>query len=145
MPASGIKLIDANLWLALAFSDHEHHLKGKSWFDEQRDGACAFCRVTQLALLRHLTNSRIMGKFVLTQEQAWRAFDEFMADPRCLFLDEPQSVESYFRSLTQASTSSLERWTDSYLARFALANGLQLVTFDRGFRRFDTLDLLVLT
>ncbi len=64
MPASGvIDLADANLWLALVFSDHAHHGKAKAWFDAQPDGTCAFCRVTQMALLRHLTNSRIMGQF----------------------------------------------------------------------------------
>jgi len=61
MPAFGaIELADANLWMALAFSDHAHHGKAKAWCDAQPDGACAFCRVTQMALLRHLTNSRIM-------------------------------------------------------------------------------------
>lgn len=65
MPASGvIKLADANAWLALAFSDHLHHAKAKAWFDGEFDGACAFSRVTQMALLRHLTNSKIMGAFV---------------------------------------------------------------------------------
>lgn len=145
MPASGIKLADANVWLALAFSDHQHHSKSRSWFDEQNEGSCAFCRVTQLALLRHLTNSKIMGKFVQTQQQAWLAYDQFLADPRCVFVDEPQAIEPAFRSLTQAASSSLERWTDSYLAAFAFVNRAQLVTFDDGFRRFNNLNLLVLT
>jgi predicted nucleic acid-binding protein len=58
MPASGvIELADANLWLALAFSDHAHHGTAKAWFDAKLDGTCAFCRVTQMALLRHLANS----------------------------------------------------------------------------------------
>ncbi len=36
MPASGaIKLVDANVWLALAFSDHQHHRRAKEWFDSQ--------------------------------------------------------------------------------------------------------------
>ena len=56
MPASGeIKLVDANAWLAFAFSDHVHHGKAKEWFDGQANDTCAFCRVTQMALLRHLT------------------------------------------------------------------------------------------
>ena len=62
MPASGvIKLVDANVWLAVAFSGHVHHAPAKTWFEGQNDATCAFCRVTQMALLRHLTNSKIMG------------------------------------------------------------------------------------
>ena len=76
MPASGgIKLVDANVWLALAFSDHLHHDPAKAWFSAQKDATCAFCRVTQMALLRHLTNSKIMGSSVQSQQGAWRTFD----------------------------------------------------------------------
>jgi hypothetical protein len=33
MPASGINLVDANVWLALAFSDHVHHAIARTWFE----------------------------------------------------------------------------------------------------------------
>ena len=60
MPASGgIKLADANVWLAVVFSDHLHHPQAKTWFEVQGDASCGFCRVTQMALLRHLTNAKI--------------------------------------------------------------------------------------
>ena len=50
MPASGgISLADANVWLAVAFSDHLHHAKAKAWFEEQNDASCGFCRVTRHA------------------------------------------------------------------------------------------------
>ena len=77
MPASGaIKLADDNVWLAVAFSDHAHHAKAKVWFDAQPDGTCAFCRVTQMALLRHLTNSKIMGRFVQSQQEVWKNYEK---------------------------------------------------------------------
>src|SRR6266700_3895850 len=85
MPVPGaIKLADANVWLALAFSDHLHHAKGKAWFDGQSDGSCAFCRVTRMALLRHLTNSKIMGPFVQSQQDAWKNYDKLTQDPRVI-------------------------------------------------------------
>ena len=38
MPASGaIKLADANVWLAVVFSDHLHHPQAKTWFEVQGD------------------------------------------------------------------------------------------------------------
>jgi predicted nucleic acid-binding protein len=36
MPAFGrIKLADANVWLAVVFSDHLHHSQAKAWLDLQ--------------------------------------------------------------------------------------------------------------
>jgi toxin-antitoxin system PIN domain toxin len=145
MPAPGaIKLADANVWLALAFSDHQHHALAGAWFDAQAESACAFCRVTQLALLRHLTNSKIMGRFVQSQQDAWRNFDRLANDPRVVWLNEPAGLEAAFRTFAQSGSPAHERWTDAYLAAFSLACAGQLVTFDRGFSRFVGLDLLTL-
>jgi len=144
MPASGIKLLDANIWLALAFSDHQHHLKATRWFSSQADGSCAFCRVTQMAFLRHLTNSVIMGKFVQSQQAAWKRYDTFLSDARVIFLSETTGVKSVFRSFSQSDSPSHARWTDAYLAAFAVAANLQLATFEKAFPSFAGLDLSVL-
>ena len=145
MPASGgIKLVDANVWLALAFSDHLHHAPAKTWFTAQKDTTCAFCRVTQMALLRHLTNSRIMGSFVQSQQSAWKTFDKLANDPRVVFLAEPVALEAAFRNFTQANSPSHALWTDAFLAALAIGSHAQLVTFDQEFRRFAGLDLQVL-
>jgi toxin-antitoxin system PIN domain toxin len=141
MPASGvIKLLDANVWLALAFSDHLHH--AKAWFDGQPEGGCGFCRVTQMALLRHLTNSKIVGRFVQTQQDAWRQYDLLVSDPRVVFLDEPPAVHAAFRNFTQADSPSHGLWTDAYLAAFGVAGQVEVVTFDQAFSRFAGLDWL---
>ena len=132
MPAFGaISLLDANVWLALAFSDHQHHVKAKEWFDAQADASCAFCRITQMALLRHMTNSKIMGAFVQTQQDAWKNYDKFANDPRVVFLTESLALESAFRASTQATSPSHALWTDGYLAAFALTTQAQLVTLEQ--------------
>lgn len=145
MPASGgTKLADANVWLAVAFSDHLHHAKARVWFEAQSDATCGFCRVTQMALLRHLTNSRIMGQFVQSQQDAWRNYDKLASDPRVVFLTEPSTPETAFRNFTQATSPSHALWTDAFLAAFAIESRAQFVTFDQGFGRYARLDLLVL-
>ena len=145
MPASGvIKLADANVWLAIAYSDHVHHTQARAWFDLQVEEACTFCRVTQMALLRHLTNARIMGAFVQSQQEAWNNYDKLANDPRVIFLTEPPTLEASFRAFAQADSPAHGLWTDAYLAAFAVGLQAQLVTFDQGFRRFAGLDLLVL-
>ena len=146
MPASGvIKLVDANVWLAVAFSDHVHHAKAKAWFDTQSDGTCAFCRVTQMALLRHLTNSKIMGRFVQSQQDSWKNYDKLASDARVIFLTEPANLEAAFRGFAQANSPSHRLWTDAYLAAFALESSAQLVTSDQGFSHYAGLDLAVLS
>ena len=145
MPASGINLVDANVWLALAYGGHVHHPPARIWFDAQLDQTCAFCRITQLALLRHLTNSKIMGPAVQDQQQAWIAYDHFTRDARVIFLPEPPSLEAEFRSLTQSAAPRNQQWTDAYLVAFANLSGAQLVTFDQDFRAFAGLNCAVLT
>ena len=144
MPASGTKLLDANVWLAIAFSGHVHHLRARAWFDGLGDEACIFCRITQMALLRHLTNSKIMGSVVQTQQQAWASYEALAADPRVVFAMEPVDFESRFRALTQDASPSHNRWTDAYLASFAMAGDFELVTLEKDFRSAEGLRLLSL-
>ena len=58
MPAPGISdtaLVDVNVWLPLVYDGHLHHLAAVSWFDQEDGKSAAFCRITQLGLLRLLT------------------------------------------------------------------------------------------
>jgi toxin-antitoxin system PIN domain toxin len=139
-----LKLLDANVWLALAFSGHAHHLNAKKWFEEQADNTCAFCRITQMAFLRHLTNSKIMSAHVQTQQRAWAVYEHLANDPRVVFLREAKAVEKVFRILTNRNTPSHRLWTDSYLAAFAKSSSAQLVSFDQDFDSAEGLDVLVL-
>lgn len=144
MPASGIKLPDANIWLAIAVDGHSHHDVAENWFNAQLEQTCALCRITQMALLRHLTNSKIMGENVQSQIEAWRAYDVLLKDSRVVFLAEPAGTESLFRDFTQASAPQHKLWTDAYLAALAQASQSQLVSFDKGLGRFVGVDLHLL-
>jgi uncharacterized protein len=136
MPASGIRLVDSNLWLALCFGGHLHHELATAWFDSLNPGEAGFCRITQLALLRHLTNTVIMGEAVLSQRPAWVCFDRLFADERVVFLEEPDAIHVRWRQLTRSNKPIHRLWTDAYLAAFALAAGIRLSAIDRDFGRF---------
>lgn len=71
MPAT-TDLLDANLWLALAHEAHTHHDRAERYWEMEALPNAAFCRVTQMALLRHLTNPTIMSEEVLTPTEAWQ-------------------------------------------------------------------------
>jgi predicted nucleic acid-binding protein len=80
---------------------------------------------------------------VMTQGQAWQAYDRWLTDGRVIFLDEPPNLDPAFRALSRHHRPSPKTWADSYLAAFAITSGLRFVTFDRAFEGKIT-SLLVL-
>ncbi len=126
---------DVNVWVALTYEGHEHHRIAQAWFDSVHEEArICFCRFTQISLLRLLTTEAVMGADeVMTQVEAWHAYDRWKQDDRVVLLDEPPNVESAFRALTRQSHPNAKNWADAYLAAFATVLGMQFVTFDRAF------------
>ena len=129
-------LPDVNVWLALAFDAHFHHSAAKSWFDGLSNEICFFCRLTQQGFLRLATNPIVFGKDAMTLVEAWQAYDRFLSDPRVSFADEPPGLEQPWRTLTQSQSFSPQVWNDAYLAAFAQAGNLNLVTFDQAFAQY---------
>jgi uncharacterized protein len=127
---------DVNVWIALTYSGHVHHNVARAWFEElDMEARVCFCRFTQLSLLRLLTTQAVMGADeVMTQTQAWKAYDDWLADGRILFLEEPPNLDAAFRSLSRQRYPNPKTWADSYLAAFAAVSGLRFVTFDQAFQ-----------
>jgi toxin-antitoxin system PIN domain toxin len=143
-------LPDINVWIALAVAEHVHHEIAAEWLEQNLDnaqpGEIAFCRVTQMGLLRLLTNPKVMGKDALTAADTWEFLDGFCDRGGFVYAHEPAQLEVAWRATT-ASRRPVARdfWTDAYLAGFATAAGYTLVTFDSGFSRYPDLELLLLT
>jgi hypothetical protein len=89
---------------------------------------------SQISFLRLLTTSAAMGDEVQSQASAWSIYDEWVTHGGVSFLEEPASAESEFRRFAQSNSVTPKDWANSYLAAFAVASDLTLVTFDRGFR-----------
>jgi toxin-antitoxin system PIN domain toxin len=136
MPPSTTSLFpDINVWVALTYEGHAHHANAAEWFAMlSRDATFVFCRFTQLGLLRLLTAEAVMSDEVMTQPQAWAAYDRWLKDPRVELVDEPAEIETRVRALTRLRQPATKDWADSYLAAFAAVGQLTLVTFDRGLR-----------
>jgi toxin-antitoxin system PIN domain toxin len=128
---------DVNVWVALAYEGHQHHESATAWFAKLSGETVYFCRFTQLGLLRLLTHPSVMQEDVRNQTEAWQVYDLFLRDERVSFRIEtdPEPVESGLRKLTANNRSRSQQWPDAYLAAFARAAGLTLVTFDRGLRQ----------
>jgi toxin-antitoxin system PIN domain toxin len=139
-----ISLPDVNIWIALAAEGHVHHVPAREWFAAQPDASVAFCRITQMGLLRLLTNSHVMGRAPRTIVQAWETFGQLRADRRLTFATEPDRLEFAWRQLMTRAGVGPSSWTDTYLAAFAEGNSYSLVTFDCGFERWPALHLTLL-
>lgn len=135
---------DINVWLAASAAAHIHHSVVSRWFDSlPPEARVCFCRVTQMGLLRLLTSESVMGPEVLTQGEAWKAYDEFLEDDHIEFAPEPAELEIEFRRRSSRPHPTSKTWTDDYLAAFAASGDLTLVTFDQAFRgRVRNLKLL---
>jgi hypothetical protein len=137
---------DVNVWVALAYEGHQHHAPAKTWFTKLDDGPVYFCRFTQLGFLRLLTHPSVMGEDVRSQKESWLVYDSFLQDDRVAFHieAEPEQIELALRRLTSGGRSLSPQWPDAYLAAFARAAGLTLVTFDRGLRQMAAGNTLLL-
>jgi toxin-antitoxin system PIN domain toxin len=140
-----IYLADVNVWVALANAGDVHHKDALNWLDEARGEEVVFCRITQMGLLRLLTNRRVMGENVLTSARAWEVYERLWRETGARFAPEPFGLEATWRAATRHVASGPNFWTDAYLAAFAEAGGYTVVTFDRGFGRYPKAPVRILT
>lgn len=133
-------LPDINVWLALTFEQHASHRAANLWFQRVGEESLGFCRLTQQGFLRLATNRSAVGDEVVSLDGAWTLYDSILADDRIEFITEPSNLETYWRAYSSGSSFSNKVWSDAYLAAFASASKMQLVTNDRGFSRYQNLD-----
>jgi predicted nucleic acid-binding protein len=91
------------------------------------------------------TNPRVFGNDAVALPDAWQMYDTYLSDPRVSFADEPAGLEDHWRTFTQSRSFSPHVWNDAYLAAFALAGKLELVTFDQGFAQYPKVLCTILT
>jgi toxin-antitoxin system PIN domain toxin len=125
---------DVNVWLALASEEHTHRDEALGWW-RPYDGQIAFCRITQLGLLRLLTTAAVMNARPLSMKEAWSVYDGLLGDERVEFLTEPPALERAFRGLSSSAHASPKLWADAYLTALATECGASIVTFDRSLAR----------
>lgn len=125
-------LLDVGVWLAAVWARHRHHLTVRTWFDKQEQDLL-LCRVTQMSIMRLVTNPSVLGSDALARSSAWEIVDRLRADSRVVWADEPVHLEPVWRALSARDDASHKLWTDDYLAAFAQAAGIEFATLDRAF------------
>jgi toxin-antitoxin system PIN domain toxin len=143
-------LFDTNVWIALAFATHAHRGRAVDAFAQVEDKRPAvFCRSTQQSFLRLASTPALLknyGAKGFTNNDAVQVLNQFMSSPTVSYRDESPGLVPVWHRLAARPTAAPKVWMDAYLAAFAIAGSLRLVTFDRDFKRFEKqgLDLLLL-
>ena len=129
-------LIDINVLLALSWGGHPSSRAAHAWLAEEAGvkSRLLLCRITQLGLLRLLTNELVVGSDTLTVEAAFAVEDRWLADPRVEFATERHGLERLFREATAGvrKQKASKVLMDAYLIAFAGVEKATLVTFDKG-------------
>ena len=125
-------LFDTSAWLAAVFERHPFHgLARQALQQATRAEPAVFCRATQQSFLR-LASTAVMAKTYgvapLTNQDALMALDSLQALPQVAWRDESPGVFGQWRTLAALRSASPKVWMDAYLAAFAMAGGLHLVT-----------------
>ena len=128
---SSLSFPDINVWLALLRADHIHRESALRWWESNKSDVVAFCRLTQLGVLRLLTTAAAMNNKPLNMPEAWRAFDRLFEDDRVAVMSEPHLLEPSFRQFSAVRNSSPKVWADAYLLAFAAGSNATFVTFDK--------------
>ena len=148
MPAA---LFDTNVWIAAVFSTHPFHdVARRRLLDATPSSPAIFCRATQISFLRLAstpTLHRAYGAEGMSNNDALVALNVFEALEQVRVQDEPAGTVTQWHAMAGCSSASPKVWMDAYLAAFAIAGGLRLLTLDRDFGNFvsNGLDLELIT
>lgn len=134
-----LNLLDSNVWVALTIDRHEHHRDALAWFTEvPDDGSACFCRMTQNSFLRLISSPSIFQEDAMTNERAIRVFRRILLDPRVGWMDEPPGLEDHWFAAASLKSPAPKRWMDAYLCACARSMNARLVSFDQGFRQYES-------
>jgi len=137
-------LVDVNVWMALLVPRHVHHEAASRWFEPLAPGVGGICRIVQLAVIRLLGNTSVMGGDAIPAAEAWKVLGQLMEDERVEFLQEPQGINTALPDLFRYPVPTSKLVGDAYLGAFAIAANRTMVSTDRGFAQFRGLDVEIL-
>jgi len=138
-------IADVNVFLPLLIRAHPAHGAAFDWFEAQPNAGVGWALPVKLGVLRLLCNSRVMGSDALAPTAALDVWTALAANPRLGEVNRlPTDHEACLRRLLADRDPSPNIWTDAWLAALAMCLSCEMVTFDRGFRAFDGVNLRLL-
>ena len=132
-------LLDVNVLLALVWPRHESHSAAHAWFAKSGRRAWATNPLTQLGVLRLLTNPAVTQGAV-NSASALELLDEATRDAGHEFWPLDRDWPSALRPVAER-VSGHQQWTDAALLWHAAERDGALVTFDSAVRGLATGEL----
>jgi len=133
-------LFDSNVWVALTFANHPHHSEAKAALGHHTaERPAVFCRATEQSYLRLITTPKLIAHYRadgMTNSRAVKNLNDFLSQPRIVFLDEPTGTRDLWLKFATSDTPSPKIWMDAYLAAFAISAKLTFTTLDSDFTTF---------
>ena len=121
-----VALLDANVLLALAWPNHQHHAVATRWFETEASTGWATCALTELAFVR-LSSNRAFSPYAVTPTKAAQLLSRLTA----------HSGHHYWPHLPPADSAAIyesctghQQVNDAYLLAVAARESGRLVTFD---------------
>ncbi len=138
-------IADVNVFLPLLIRAHPAHRAALDWFEAQPNAGVGWSLPVKLGVLRLLCNPKVMGSDALAPTAALDVWTALAANPRLSEVNRlPADHETHLWRLLAAREPSPNVWTDAWLAALAICLSCEMVTFDRGFRAFDGVELRLL-
>jgi toxin-antitoxin system PIN domain toxin len=125
-----IWLVDVNVLFALLWPRHVHHGAATEWFATQGNRGWATNPITELGVLRLLTNPAVTRSAV-NAATALRVLAEATAHPNHEFWSLDRSI-AVMIGASGGGVSGHRQWTDAVLLTQAFQRKGRLVTFDAG-------------
>ena len=125
-------LLDINILTALLWPTHEHHDVAHRWFGGRAGAPWATCSLTQLGLVRIVSNPAF-SRDALSPAEALALLAGNLAHPAHEFWTDSLQVPAAVKGL-EARLGGSKQLTDAYLLALAHRRKGVLATFDRGLR-----------
>lgn len=132
-------IVDANVLIYAVDETGERQADCQAWLDEALGGAetVGFSWAVLLAFMRITTNRAIMPN-PLSPEEAIDQVDFWLEAPAAVVVDPGQRHSQNLRGLLREVGTAGNLTTDAHLAALAIESSAAVVSFDRGFGRFES-------
>lgn len=137
-------VLDVNVLLAAFRADHAHHPIARPWLEGVLKAGTGILvpDFVWVGFVRLVTNTHIF-EVPSTPAEAFEFVDALCASPSYAGIPGLPDGLSMFRDTVLDSETWGNLVPDAYLAAIARAHAVPVASFDRDFRRFDGLEIIV--
>ncbi len=137
-------LLDVNVVLAAHRSDHVHYAVAGNWFLDVLAGTAPFAvpLVVWASFLRLVTNRRIFDPPTPLAD-AFAFLEGTCAQPHHRLLHPGPTHLQLLRRICMEANATADLIPDAVIAAIALEHGAVVVSLDRDFARFPSIDFIV--